>query len=58
MSKRQSRGGSAFNYGAAVIGMTATSWTINDPADGAAIDVAGFDAGVLPLISDFVRGTE
>jgi 60 kDa SS-A/Ro ribonucleoprotein len=39
-----------------VVGMTATRWTVNDPADPLGLDVAGFDASVPTLISDFSRG--
>ena len=39
-----------------VIGMTATSFSIADPADPLSVDIAGFDASVPTLIADFVRG--
>lgn len=39
-----------------VVGMTATQFTIADPADGGMLDVAGFDAAVPNLISEFSRG--
>ncbi|MDO8683945.1 MAG: TROVE domain-containing protein [Armatimonadota bacterium] len=38
-----------------VIGMTATSFTIADPADGGALDVCGFDSNAPALIADFIR---
>lgn len=39
-----------------VVGMTATDFTIADPNDPGSLDVAGFDANVPNLISDFSRG--
>jgi 60 kDa SS-A/Ro ribonucleoprotein len=39
-----------------VAGMTATSWTVNDPADPLSLDVAGFDSAVPNLIADFSAG--
>ena len=39
-----------------VVGMTATKFTIADPADPGMLDVAGFDAAVPTLITDFARG--
>jgi 60 kDa SS-A/Ro ribonucleoprotein len=39
-----------------VVGMTATSFTVNDPADPLGLDVVGFDAAVPSLIGDFIRG--
>ena len=40
----------------AVVGMTATEFTIADPADPGSVDVAGFDAAVPKLLADFSRG--
>jgi 60 kDa SS-A/Ro ribonucleoprotein len=39
-----------------VVGMTATSFTVNDPSDPLGLDVAGFDAALPALIGDFIRG--
>jgi 60 kDa SS-A/Ro ribonucleoprotein len=39
-----------------VVGMTATRFTIADPSDPGMLDVAGFDAAVPTLITDFARG--
>lgn len=39
-----------------VVGMTATRFSIADPTDPGMLDVAGFDASVPTLISDFARG--
>jgi 60 kDa SS-A/Ro ribonucleoprotein len=41
-----------------VIGIAATDFTINDPNDALGLDVAGFDAGIPTLVSDFIRGEE
>lgn len=38
-----------------VVGMTSTGFSIADPADPGMLDVAGFDAGVPTLISEFAR---
>lgn len=40
----------------AVVGMTATNFTIADPTDAGMLDVAGFDTAVPNLLSDFARG--
>ena len=37
-----------------VVGMTATNFSIADPKDPSALDVAGFDSAVPNLISDFI----
>lgn len=37
------------------LGMVATNISINDPDDALALDVAGFDASVPAIISDFVK---
>ncbi len=39
-----------------VIGTTATDFTIADPADPLTLDIAGFDAAMPKLISDFSAG--
>ena len=39
-----------------VVGMTSSGFTIADPNDAGMLDVVGFDANVLPLISEFSRG--
>lgn len=39
-----------------VVGMTATRFTIADPADAGTLDVVGFDTATPGLISDFTRG--
>ncbi len=41
----------------AVVGMTATRFSIADPTDPGMLDVAGFDAAVPTLLGDFSRGT-
>jgi len=38
-----------------VVGMTATEFTIADPADAGTLDVVGFDASAPAVIADFVR---
>jgi 60 kDa SS-A/Ro ribonucleoprotein len=40
-----------------VVGMTATDFTIADPADPGMLDVAGFDAAVPSLLSNFSART-
>jgi len=39
-----------------VLGMTATGFTVNDPADPLGMDIGGFDGSVPQLISDFSAG--
>jgi len=39
-----------------VVGMAATEFSIADPRDNSSLDVAGFDAGVPTMISEFVTG--
>lgn len=39
-----------------VVGMTATEFSIADPADPGMLDVAGFDSAVPNLLADFSRG--
>ena len=41
-----------------VVGMTATGFSIADPADAGSMDVVGFDANVPALIADFVGGQQ
>ena len=38
------------------VGMTATDYSVVDPADGGQMNVAGFDAEAPAMITDFVRG--
>jgi len=38
-----------------VIGMTSTGFSIADPNDGGMLDVVGFDANTLPIITDFAN---
>ena len=40
----------------AVVGMTSTGFTIADPADAGMLDIAGFDAGLPAILSDFSTG--
>jgi 60 kDa SS-A/Ro ribonucleoprotein len=42
----------------AVIGMTASPFTIADPIDSGMLDVVGFDAAAPALLSDFFRGAD
>lgn len=39
-----------------VVGMTATSFTVADPADAGSLNVVGFDTSTPQLISNFARG--
>jgi 60 kDa SS-A/Ro ribonucleoprotein len=39
-----------------VVGLTATGFTIADPADAGMLDVVGFDAAAPALIGDFIAG--
>ena len=39
-----------------VVGMTATAFSIADPTDPGMLDIAGFDASVPTVVSDFSRG--
>lgn len=39
-----------------VMATTSTEFTVNDPNDPLGLDVCGFDTGVPPLVSDFIRG--
>jgi 60 kDa SS-A/Ro ribonucleoprotein len=40
----------------AVVGLTATAFTIADPTDAGMLDVVGFDAAAPQLMADFFRG--
>lgn len=40
----------------AVVGLTATNFTIADPSDAGMLDFVGFDAGAPQLMADFFRG--
>lgn len=40
----------------AVVGMTATDFSIADPSDAGMLDIAGFDSAVPSLLSDFAVG--
>lgn len=53
---RQYRDKTGINARLIVVGMTATRFTIADPADPGMLDVAGFDTAVPSLITDFARG--
>ena len=53
---RRYRQHSGINARLQVIGMTATDFTIADPADPGQLDVAGFDAAVPQLLADHARG--
>jgi len=50
---RKYRDISGINARLAVVGMTATNFTIADPADPGSMDIAGFDAAVPKLLTDF-----
>ncbi|WP_420112411.1 TROVE domain-containing protein [Pseudactinotalea sp.] len=39
-----------------VVGMTSTGFSIADPSDAGMLDIAGFDAAVPSLITEFARG--
>lgn len=54
---RAYRESSGINTRVAVVGMTATDFSIADPADPGMLDIAGFDSAVPNLITDFSRGT-
>ncbi len=41
----------------AVVGLTATQFTIADPSDAGMLDVVGFDSHAPSLLSDFARGS-
>ena len=40
----------------AVVGLTATQFTIADPTDAGMMDFVGFDAAAPQIMSDFFRG--
>ena len=53
---QQYRNASGVNARSAVIGLTATNFTIADPTDAGMMDVVGFDAAAPAVIADFARG--
>ncbi|GAA4722252.1 SS-A/Ro ribonucleoprotein [Promicromonospora umidemergens] len=53
---RQYRERTAIAARLVVVGMTATEFSIADPTDPGMLDVAGFDAAVPSVISQFARG--
>lgn len=53
---RSYRQSSGINATVAVIGMTATGFSIADPSDAGMLDIAGFDSAVPNLLADFARG--
>lgn len=53
---RRYRQVSGINAKLAVVGMTATNFSIADPNDAGMLDVIGFDTATPNLIADFVRG--
>lgn len=50
---RQYRDWSGIDARLAVVGLTATNFTIADPADPGMLDIAGFDAALPTLLTDF-----
>ncbi|MFJ4261367.1 TROVE domain-containing protein [Paenarthrobacter nicotinovorans] len=50
---RQYRDWSGIDARLAVVGLTATDFTIADPSDPGMLDIAGFDASLPTLLSDF-----
>lgn len=50
------RKASGRNARSAVVGMTATSFSIADPKDKGQLDVVGFDTATPQIISDFIAG--
>jgi 60 kDa SS-A/Ro ribonucleoprotein len=50
---RQYRDWSGINARLAVVGLTATDFTIADPNDPGTLDIAGFDSAVPTLLTDF-----
>jgi len=52
----QYRDASGIDARLAVVGMTATEFSIADPSDAGMLDIAGMDATVPSLIADFSRG--
>lgn len=53
---QQYRGNSGLAARLAVVGMTATPFTIADPKDAGMMDVVGFDTAAPAIMSDFFRG--
>lgn len=52
---RDCRNASGRRAKAAVVGMTATEFTIADPNDGGMLDLVGFDSAAPALLADFAR---
>ena len=52
----QYRQATGINAKLIVVGMTATGFTIADPADAGMLDVVGFDASCPAVMADFIRG--
>ena len=50
---RQYRDWSGIDARLAVVGLTATDFTIADPADPGMLDIAGFDSALPTLLTDF-----
>jgi 60 kDa SS-A/Ro ribonucleoprotein len=50
---RQYRDWSGIDARMAVVGLTATDFTVADPADPGTLDIAGFDAALPTLLNDF-----
>lgn len=53
---RRYREWSGINAKLAIVGMTATNFSIADPSDAGMLDVVGFDTATPNLIADFIRG--
>lgn len=53
---RAYRNATGINAKLIVVGMTATNFTIADPADGGMLDVVGFDSAAPSVMADFARG--
>lgn len=53
---REYRAASGIDAKVVVVGMTSTGFSIADPDDAGMLDVAGFDAAVPSLITEFARG--
>lgn len=54
---REYRQTSGINARLAVVGMTATDFSISDPDDPGSLDVSGFDSNVPNMLADFSRGS-
>ena len=55
-AQRQYRERTGIPARSVAVGMTATRYTVNNPADPLGLDVAGFDSAVPQLIGDFSAG--